>query len=161
MHLRIGAQGSKAVANGLGRHALQPQARDRFAQWFCATGVLLDQAKDQFAFAARIAGVDDLVHVTALGKFDHRVQARLGLVHGFEVKVRGDHRQVGKAPLAALDVIFFGCLYLQQMADGTRHHISVALEIFVVLFELARSRGQRPDDVLGYGRLFCNDQCFI
>ena len=45
-------------------------------------------------------------HVLALGQLDHRVQARLGLVHRLQVEVRRNHRQVGKAPLAALDVEF-------------------------------------------------------
>ena len=104
----------KAFADGLRRHALQPQALDRFAQGAMvaafAARVLLDQAEDQFALAARVAGVDDLCHIFAPGLFDDGVQARLGLVHGLEVEIRRNHWQVGKAPLAAFDVVPLGRL---------------------------------------------------
>jgi hypothetical protein len=161
-HLLLGAQRVKAVADGLGRHALQPQALDGFAQtfaiWFAATGVLLDQTEDQLALAARVAGVDEFGHVLALGLFDHRVQARLGLVHGLEVKVRRDDGQVGKAPLAALHIKFFGRLDLHQVAHGAGDYIAVVLEVVVVLFKLAGHGGQCAHDVLRDGGFFCNYQ---
>jgi hypothetical protein len=124
-----------------GRHALQPQALDGLAQRLGATGVLLDQAEDQLALAPRVAGVDEFGHVLALGLLDHRVQAALGLVHGLEVEVRRDHRQVGKAPLAALDVELLGRLDLHQVAHGAGDHVAVVLEVVVVLFELAHATG--------------------
>jgi hypothetical protein len=66
--------------------------------------VLLDQAKDQLAFPARVAGVDELADVLALGQPDDRVQTRFRLVERGQVEVRRNDRQVGEAPLAALDV---------------------------------------------------------
>ena len=51
----------EAVADRLRRHRLQPQPPDRLAQrLLAAAGVLLDQAEDQLALAARVAGVDEV-----------------------------------------------------------------------------------------------------
>ena len=147
-HLLLAAQALEAIADGLGRHGLQPQALDGFAQRFAAARVLLDQAEDQLPFAARVTGVDDFGHVLALGLLDHRVQAALGLVHGLEVKVRRNHGQVGKAPLAALHVKLLGGLDLHQVAHGAGDHIAVVLEVVFVLFKLARHGRQRAHDVL-------------
>ncbi len=160
LHLLVGAQRAKTVANGLRRHALQPQARDRFAQWFGATGVLLDQAEDQLAFSARVTGVDQLVHVLAFGQSYHGVEPGLGLVHGLEVKVRRNHRQIGKAPFSAFDVEFLGCLDLHQMAHGTGNDVAVALKVLVVFLEFACRGRECTHDILGDRGLFCNDQCF-
>ena len=71
----------KTIAYGLRRHGLQPQAADRLAQRLGATGVLFNQAEDEFALAPGVAGVNQLAHVFALGEFDYGVQARFGFVH--------------------------------------------------------------------------------
>ncbi len=155
-HLGIGAQGAKAVADGLRRHGLQPQAAHRLAQGLGATGVLLDQAKDQLALTPGIAGVDEFVHVLALGLFDDGIEPRLGFVHRLQVEVRRNHRQVGKTPFAALDVKFLWRLDFHQVADGTGDDVAVVLEMLVVLFEFARHGRERLDDVLRYGRLLGN-----
>ena len=111
LHLLVAAQVVEAVANRLRCHGLQPQALDGLAQAALgAACVLLDQAEDQLTFAARVTGVDEFGHILALGLLDHGVQAGLGLVHGLEVEMRRNHRQVRKAPFAALDVVLLGCL---------------------------------------------------
>ena len=160
MHLLVGAQVLKAIANGLWCHRLQPEPVDRFAQWFGATRVLLDQAKDQFTLAARVAGVDELADILAFGKFHHRVQACFGFVDRFQIEMRRNHRQVGKAPLATFHVKGLGCLDFQQVPDGTGHHMGVVLKMFVVFLKLARDGRQGAHDVLRHGRFFGNDQCF-
>ena len=157
LHLGVGAQILKAIADGLGRHGLQPQAAHRLAQGFGATGVLLNQAEDQLPFASRVTGVDDFVHVLALGQFDHGVQARLGLVDWLEVEVRRDHRQVRKAPLAALDVILLRGLDLDQVAYGAGDDIGVAFEVLIMFLKLAGHRCECTHDVLGDRRLFRNN----
>ena len=81
LHLGIGAQMGKAVADGLRRHRLQPQAADGLAQRLGATCVLLDETENQLALTPGVAGVNQLRHVFALGQFDHGVQARFGFVH--------------------------------------------------------------------------------
>ena len=81
-------------------------------------GVLLDQPEDQLAFTAGVTSVDDVAHVLAFGQLDDGVEPRLGLVHRLQVKVGRDHRQVGKAPLAALDVKLFRRLNLDQVTNG-------------------------------------------
>jgi hypothetical protein len=130
------------------------------ASFAVAERVLLDQAEDQLALAARVAGVHHVGDVLALGQLDHRVQARLGLVDRLEVEVRRDHRQVGEAPLAALDVELLGRLDLHQVAHGARDDVLLVLEVLVVLVELAHRRRERPDDVLRDRRFFSDDQCF-
>ena len=157
LHLRIAAQGAKAISDRLWRHALQPQAAHGLAQRFGAAGVLFDQPEDQFALAASVAGVDDLVDILALGQPNYGVQACLGLVHWLEVKVRRNHRQVGKAPFAALDIECLGRLDLDQVADRAGDHIAFVLEVLVVLFELARQGRECAHDVLGHRGFFGND----
>ena len=118
-HLFVAAQLVKAIANGLRRHGLQPQAPHGLVQRLArATGVLLNQTEDELALAPRVAGVDELAHVFALGLLDHGRQARLGFVDGLEVEVRRNHGQVRKAPLATLDVVRLGRRNLDQMAHG-------------------------------------------
>ncbi|CAB4806593.1 unannotated protein [freshwater metagenome] len=157
LHLRIAAQGAKTIANRLRRHALQPQAANRLAQRLDAPGVLFDQPEDQFALAPRVAGVDELVHIFAFGQPHHGVEPSLGLVHRLEVKVRRNHRQVGKAPFAALDIKRLGRLDLDQVADRAGDHIAFVLEVLIVLLELARQGREGPHDVLGHRRFFCNN----
>jgi hypothetical protein len=153
-HLPIAAQVIEAVADRRRRHALQPEALDRML----GLGVLLDQAKDQLALPARVAGVDQLGDVLALDQPDDRVQPGLGLLQRREIEVRRDHRQVGEAPFAALDVELLRRLDLEQVADGGGHEVALALEVLVVLLELARDGRERADDVLRHGWLLGNDQ---
>ena len=160
LHLFAGAQAAKTVADGLWRHGLQPQPFHRFVQRFFAAGVLLYQSEDELTLAPRVTGVDDVAHVFALGLFDHRRQARLGFLHRLQVKVRRDDRQVGKAPLAALDVKLFGRLDFHQMAHRAGDHKGVVLEMIVVLFKLARAGRQGANDVLCHRGLLGDDQCF-
>ncbi|MNT59233.1 hypothetical protein D3C72_1967270 [compost metagenome] len=72
--------------------------------------------------------------------------------------MRRDHRQVGEAPLAALDVEFLRGLDLDQVAHGAGHDVGVVLEMLVMFVELAGHRREGPDDVLGHRRLFCDYQ---
>jgi hypothetical protein len=51
-------------------------------------------------------------------------------------------------------------LDFDQMTHGAGDHVLVVLEMFVVLFELARHGRQRADDVLRHAGLLGNDQCF-
>jgi hypothetical protein len=165
LHLRVRAQRGKAVADGLRRHGLQPQAPHGLAQRhgvavLAAARVLLDQAEDQLALAARVAGVDELGHVLAPRQAHHGAQAALGLVHGLELEIRRNHGQVRKAPFAALDVVGFGRLDLEQVAHGAGDDVALVLEIIVVLVEFARHGREGAHDVLRDGGLFGDDQGF-
>ena len=155
-HLLVGTQAGEAVTNRLWRHGLQPQARDRVF----GLAVLLDQAEDQFTLTSRVTGVDECVHVFAFGELDNGIQPRLGLVHGLEVKMRRNDRQVGKAPFAAFDVKFFGRLDLQQVAYGAGDDVGVVLKMLVQLLEFTGNRRERFDDVIRHGWFFRNNQCF-
>ena len=123
-------------------------------------GVLLDEPEDQLALAARVAGVDDVAHVLALGQLDDGIEPRLGFVHRLQVKVGRQHRQIGKAPLAALDVKLFRRLNLDQVANRRRNQPVVTFKILVVFFKLAGGRRDGAHDVLRNGWLFCDDESF-
>ena len=153
-HLLVAAQVLEAVADRGRRHALQPEPLDRVL----GLRMLLDQPEDQLALAPGVAGVDQLGDVLALDQLHDRVEARLGLVDRVQLEVRRDHRQVREAPLAALDVVLLRRLDLEQVADRRRDDVVLALEVLVVLVELAGDGRQRAHDVLRDRRLLGNDQ---
>ncbi len=145
MHLLVRAQLVKTVANGLRRHALQPEALHGFAQRNGLTrllraGILLYQTENKLALTPRIAGVDQGVHVFALGLLHHRVQARFGLVHGLEVEIGRDNRQVGKAPLAAFHVKFLRGLNFHQVAHRAGDHIGFTFKVILVFLKFTCDR---------------------
>jgi len=151
-HLLVLAQAGEAVADGLLRHRLQPQALDRLLR----LGLLRDQAEDQFPFAPRVAGVDQAGDILALDQAVQHLQARFGLGNGAQVEMRGDHRQVGEAPFAALDLVLVRGGDLDQVAHGRRQHVLVVLEVLVVL-------GKPPEGTRNVGchrRLFRDDEGF-
>jgi hypothetical protein len=121
--------------------------------------VLHDQAEDQLTLAARVAGVDQRRHVLALDELDDGIEPRLGLVDRRQVEMRRDHRQMGKAPLAAFHVELFRRLDLHQVADRRGDDVFVVLEVLGVFLELAGGGRERPHDVLGDGGLLGNDEC--
>ena len=94
--------------------------------------------------------------VLALDQAVQHLQARLGLGDRVQREVRRNHRQVGEAPLAALDVVLFRHRDFQQVADGRRQHVLVGLEILIVLGEAA----QRLGDVVRDGGLLGDDEGF-
>ena len=147
------AQRVKTIAYGGGRHRLQPQPFDGVL----AFGVLLDEPENQLAFAARVARIDYFVDVFSLCQFDDGVQPRLGFVHRFQVKVRRQHGQIGKAPLATLDIKLFGGLNFNKMADSGGDDPVVTFKILVVFFKLASRRRHGAHDVLRDRRFFCNN----
>ena len=160
LHLLLTSQRVKAVSNGLRRHGLQPQAFDRFFEVFLAARVLLNQAKNEFAFAPCVTGVDQGGHVFAFDQFHHRVEPGLGLVHGFELKMRWDHRQMRKTPLAAFDIKLLGRFDLEQMTHGAGDHIGVTLKMILMFFKLARHTCERAHNVLRDRWFLSNYQCF-
>ena len=113
-HGGVVAQLLKTLADGRGGHGLQPKAFDGPLR----LRVLDDVAKDQLALAAGVASVDQRVHVRALDQLEQQPQPRRILVNGQQVEVRRNDRQVGKAPLAALDLELLRHAQLQQMTDG-------------------------------------------
>src|SRR5690606_8859794 len=85
----------------------------------------------------------------------------LGLVDGLELEVGRQHGQVGKTPLATLDVELLGRSDFDQVAHRRGDDVVLVLEVVVVLVELARHRRERTHDVLRHGGLLGNDQCFV
>ena len=152
LHFLAAAQTGEAVADGLGRHGLQPQPLHGLA----GLSVAGDVIEDQLALAARVTGVHQAVHILALDQLGQQLEAGLGFLHRLQFEVGRDHGQVGKGPLAALDLVFLGDHQFQQMADSRGENEVVALEIVVMLGETAKGFG----DVGSDGRFFGNDELF-
>ncbi|MNQ55759.1 hypothetical protein D3C85_698610 [compost metagenome] len=133
LQLDVVAQVGEGFADGGLRHGLQPQALNRLFH----ARILNDVAEDQFAFASRVTGVDDRIHVLALGQADQQLQAfcRL-LVGGAQFEFRRNHGQVREAPLS-LDRII-GRDQAQQVADAGREYVTFAFKIVA----LARKASQ-------------------
>ena len=68
LHGFVARQRRKAVADGRGRHGLQPEPLDGLLRLRVAD----DVAENQFAFAPGVAGVDEFGHVLALDEFFER-----------------------------------------------------------------------------------------
>ena len=94
------------------------------------------------------------VHVLALDELGEHLEAALALLDGLQVEVRRDDGQALERPLAAHGLDALGRDQFEQMADGRREDVLVALEVVVVLLETA----QRLGDVAGDGRFLRNDQ---
>ncbi len=153
-HLLVTAQLFKTFPDGRRGHRLQPEPFHRMSR----LGILLNQPKYQLAFAAGVASVDQRPHILALGQLDDGIEPPLGLVDRLEVEIGWNHRQVGKAPLTALDVKFLRGLNFHQMAHCRGDDPAVVFEVFIVLFELAGGGRERPHNVLCHRRLFCDHQ---
>ncbi len=69
-----------------------------------------------------------------------------------------NRRQVGKAPFAAFDIVFLRHGEFEQVADGRREHIVLALEIITRAFEFFARATQRLGNVLGDGGFFSDDE---
>ena len=147
--IRISAQIREAIADGGGRHGLQPETGDGLL----GLGVLDDVAEDQFALAPGVARIDERIDVFALDELGQDFEPALGLLDGTQIEVRRNHGQRGKGPLALLHLELFRDAQLQQVTHGRGENEFVALKILVVLLEAA----QRLGDVAGDGRLFGND----
>ena len=148
-HGRIIAQGGKPLSNRRRCHGLQPQALDRFVR----SGVADDVTKNQFTFPPGVAGVDQGVDLLALDEPDQQLQTRFVFFDRLEVEMRRDDRQMRESPLAALDLVAFGHGQFEQMANGRRQDVAVALIIIVLFLETA----ERLGDVAGDGRFFGYD----
>jgi hypothetical protein len=149
-HVLVAAQLAEAIADGLRRHRLQPQALDRQL----GVRVLRDQAEDQFTFAPRVTGVDQAGHILAFDEAREHLQARFGFGDRAQIKVRRDHRQMGEAPFAAFDFVFVGGSDFDQVANRRGEDVVVTLKVLVVLGEAT----QRARDISGDRRFFGNDE---
>jgi hypothetical protein len=146
------AQALEAFPDCGRRHRLQPQPLDRLR----ILRVPHEIAENELAFAASVARVDDGGDVLALEQLREELQPRLALLDRPQVEVRRNHRQVRERPLAALHLVIFRRDQLQQVADGGRDDILVALEIIIVTLEAAES----ARDIACDGRFFGDDQFF-
>ena len=140
----------EAVANRALRHRLQPQAFDRLL----GLGVLHDVAKNEFALASRVAGVDQAIDIFALQQPLQRLQPIFGFLDGSQCEVRRYRRQMIEGPLTAFDFLFFRHGDFHQMADRGRQHVIVAFKEVFLFGEPA----QRLGNIVGNGGFFGDDQ---
>ena len=154
LHGDIGAQLLKAVTDRGGRHGLEPEALDRLL----GIRVIHDAAEDEFALAPGVAGIDECIHIFAFDELHQNFQAVGGTFDGLETKLRRDVGQGGEGPFATLDVVLLGDNQLEQMADGGRD------DVFLALVEVARlvfgHAAERLGEVACDGRFFRNDENF-
>ena len=148
-HFFIGTQVGETLADRALGHRLQPQATDRLVGF----GVLRNVAKNQLALAARVASIDQADNILALDQAVEQLQAVGGLLDRIQGEMRRNHRQVGERPFATLDLVFFWNSQFEQMANGRREDVVLALEMIAFLGEAA----QRLGDVVGDGRFFSDD----
>ena len=143
-HVLVAPQVVEGVADGFRGHGLEPQAADGLL----GAGELGEVAEDEFALAAGVAGVDDLVHVLAGHQALEQLEAALApLVNRGQLELVGDDGQGVEGPLprlasAALDDAL-RLAQLDQVADGGGDDVAVVLEVVVLLFE-GRGRGRGP-----------------
>ena len=115
--------------------------------------MLHDQAENQFTLTTSIASIDQGADIFALDQAGQQLKPVFGLDDWPQRKLLRYHRQIGKRPLTALDLVLLGRGNFEQMADRRRQHILLALEVIA----LARKAAQRPRDIGSNGRLFSND----
>ena len=116
--------------------------------------MLNHQAEDQLTLAPCVARIDERADVLALDQAQQGLQPVFALGNGLQVEIRRHHRQVRKAPLAALDLIFLRAGDLEKVPDGRRKHIFVRLVIVGGFGESSQRLGNIQCD----RRLFGNDQ---
>ncbi|MCY1524630.1 hypothetical protein D9M68_595730 [compost metagenome] len=133
LELDVVAQVGEGFADGGLGHRLQPQALDRLFH----ARILNDVAEDQFALASRVTGVDDGVHVLALGEADQQLQAFRGfLVGGAQFEFRRNHGQVREAPFP-LDRIV-GRDQAEQMTNARCKDVTFAFKIVALAREASQ-----------------------
>ena len=116
-------------------------------------GILDDITKNQFPFAAGVASVDQAVHILAFEQAQKKLEAVPAFLDGLQIEPFRNDRQMGKCPLAALDLDAFRQAKLQQMADGGRQDKALALEMVLHFGEPPESFG----NVGRHRRLFRDD----
>jgi len=151
-HLRVAAQVGEALADGVGSHRLQPEALDRLLVF----EVLDDVAENEFAFAAGVAGVDDLLDVGAGQEFFQDAQLVLSLLPRDESEMVGKDRKILEGPLAADHFEAVGLLDLEEMAHRMRDDHVIAFVVAFFFFEFAEGLGE----IAGHAGFFRNDEGF-
>jgi len=121
------------------------------ARWQRIKALLADAleqpAGERLAFVARQSGGDPDLHAEL---------RRALAVDGREIEPGRNDRKMLEGPAPPLGIEFLRRRQLQQMTDGVREHVAVALVIILLPGETA----ERTRDVGGNRRLFRNDQFF-
>ncbi len=153
---RAGPQVGETVADRRGRHRLEPEPPDRFL----AGRQLHDVAENQFALAARVARIDQARHVRPLHQLFQQAQPPFAPFNRLQGKFFRDDRQAGKAPLPLFLIEFARQAKLDEVADGGRKDIGVALVIGLVTIGNLLKTTDGLGDITGDARFFCNDKSF-
>ena len=141
MHLSVRAQIREGVADCLRCHRLQPETLNRFFR----PGVLDDVAKDQFAFPARVARIDDVGNIFISYELPKNVGAAAHFVGRLKLEFGRHNGQLRHVPFVLL---FHGSRHceLKEMTDRPRDHISPVLVIVFAFSEAAERLGDVARD---------------
>ena len=121
---------------------------------------------DRMQRTAALIGAADMARVRqasvmvigcgAVGGYALEMVARLGFGNRFQRKMRRNDRQIGEAPLSALDLILFRSPDFQKVPDCRRQDILIRLEIITLFGKSAETFR----NVISDRRFFGDDECF-
>ena len=126
---------------------MQPETLNRLFR----ACVLDDVAKDQFAFPARVARIDDVRNIFVFDELAKNIDATAHFFCGLKLEFLRHDRQFLHVPL----VLFFhgsGYRQLKQVTDRPRDQIFLVLVVILAFFQAA----ERLGNVTGHGRLLGN-----
>lgn len=110
-----------------------------------------NKPEDQLSLPSRVASVHEFRHIRAPGLANDSREPSLRSFDGLQGEIGRNYRKMREAPLAALHIKFLRGLDLDQVAHSAYDDEAIALEVRVVLLELAGFRRERLDDVLCHG----------
>ena len=113
-HLCVAAQRVPCLKDGVVGHRLHPQASHRFGDG----SDIEDVAENEFTFAAGVAGVDDAIHVLALGELENLLQAGLRVQDRIQIKIFRDSWQDVEFPRQFFAVGSHGHSQFDEVSDG-------------------------------------------
>ena len=159
-HLLGAAQVAPGFENGVVGHRLHPEPLHGLLD----VADFHDVVENEFALAAGVAGIDDAVHVLALGELEDLLEAGFRALDGIEIKVLGDGREDLEIPRKLFAVGAHRHAQLDEVADGGGDDGLVIFKKRVAagsfLFEFSQRLGERAAEIGHDAGFLGNDQCF-
>ena len=109
---------------------------------FLTSGLIVDQAEDQFAFTPGISGTDKACDIRSLHQGLQNLVLFLGALRDFIQPAFRQDRKVFKPPFGKAFIIAFRRGKLHQMADTPADQVSAAFQVAVPAFVCADHPGQ-------------------
>jgi hypothetical protein len=120
---------------------LKPETFDRLFR----SGVLDDVAEDQFAFATRVAGIDNIGNVFVSDELAKNVGATAHFLRWRKLELSRHDGQLLHVPFVLL---FHGSRHceLKEVADRPRDHVSLVLVVVFAFLKAAERLGDIASD---------------